>query len=198
MSEQTLSSALQSTTQPLAGPPGATLAQSPRPIRGRGAARVGRLLALLLSLSAIWWLLSDGAAQSWVLGAPTVLAAGWVADRMGTGAGLRLSLIGLLGFVPLFLWESLRGGVDVALRILGRRVRVDPGFLRYHTGLPEAGARVFMVSCVSLLPGTLAAELEGEWLTIHTLSVAADNESGLRRLEHAIARLFLQGPQQPR
>jgi hypothetical protein len=36
----------------------------------------------------------------------------------------------------------------------------------------------------------LAAELEVDWLTVHTLSTEADNEAELRRLERAVARLF--------
>jgi multicomponent Na+:H+ antiporter subunit E len=81
----------------------------------------------------------------------------------------------------------------VALRTLGPRLRVNPGFLRYQTLLRDPAARVFLANCVNLLPGTLAAELEADWLVVHVLSAEADNEPELRRLERAVARLFSEG-----
>jgi multicomponent Na+:H+ antiporter subunit E len=83
----------------------------------------------------------------------------------------------------------------VALRTLAPRTRVAPDFLRYQTRLREPAARVFLANCINLLPGTLAAELEADWLTVHTLSTEADNEAELRRLELAVARLFSEGLQ---
>jgi len=144
----------------------------------------------LLPLAALWWIIAGGAPGSWSIGVPTVLAAAWAVARLGTGAEVRLSMVGWLRFVPFFLWESLRGGIDVARRTLGRRVRVNPGFLRYQTWLTDPAARVFLTNCVCLLPGTLAAELEGDRLTVHVLSTEMDSDAELRRLERAVARLF--------
>lgn len=157
------------------------------------SARGFRALLALLPLAAFWWVIAGGAPASWIIGGPAVLAAAWAAGRLGTGAGVRLSIAGLLRFLPFFVWESLRAGVDVALRTLMPRLRVEPGFLRYQTRLRDPAARVFLANCVNLLPGTLAAGLEGDWLNIHILSAEADNEAELRRLELAVARLFSEG-----
>ena len=153
-------------------------------------ARWFRSMLALIPLAALWWVIAGGEPASWIVGGPAVLAAAWVVGRLGTGAGIRLSMAGLLRFLPFFIWESLRGGVDVALRTLAPRPRVEPGFLRYQTRLCEPAARVFLANCINLLPGTLAAKLEADWLTVHTLSTEADNEAELRRLELAVARLF--------
>lgn len=156
-------------------------------------ARWFRSLLALIPLAALWWVIAGGAPGSWIVGGPAVLAAAWAVGRLGTGAGVRLSMAGLLRFLPFFIWESLRGGVDVALRTLAPRPRVKPGFLRYQTRLRDPAARVFLANCVSLLPGTLAAELEADRLSVHTLCAEADNEAELRRLELAIAGLFSEG-----
>ena len=153
-------------------------------------ARGFRALLALIPLAALWWVIAGGAPASWIVGGPAVLAAAWAVGRLGTGAGIRLSVTGLLRLLPFFIWESLRGGVDVALRTLAPRLRVNPGFLRYQTRLCDPAARVFLANCINLLPGTLTAELEADWLTVHTLSTEADNEAELRRLERAVARLF--------
>ena len=175
------------------GPP----RSAPSVARSQAGPRPGAipLLARAALLGAVWWVLTDGAPGSWLVGAPTVAAATWAAHRLGTGAGARLSPVGLLRFIPLFLSQSLRGGVDVALRTLGRCLRVDPGMGPYDTALSEPGARVLMANCVSLMPGTLAAGLEGRRLTFHALSMDSDNLGGLRQLEGAVARLLPQGSQ---
>lgn len=148
------------------------------------------MLLALPPLAALWWVIAGGAPASWIVGGPAVLAAAWAVGRLGTGAGIRFSITGLLRFLPFFIWESLRAGVDVGLRTLALRLRVNPGFLRYQTRLREPAARVFLANCVNLLPGTLAAELEADWLVVHVLSAEGDNEAELRRLELAVARLF--------
>lgn len=163
---------------------------APRSDSGRAGRKTAGVVLSAVLLAALWLVLSDGSPASWVVGGPAVLAATWAATRLRTGAGIRVSVTGILQFIPFFLWESLRGGVDVALRTLAPRLRVDPAFARYRIRLAAPGARVFMANCVSLLPGTLAAELEGDWLTIHALSTVTDSELGLQRLERAVARLL--------
>jgi multicomponent Na+:H+ antiporter subunit E len=169
-----------------------------RSANGRAWSTVDRLLLSVAALAAIWLVIADANLASWVIGGPAVVAAAWAAGRLGTGLGVRLSLRGFLLFVPFFLWESLRGGVDVALRTLGPRLRVNPGFTRYYIRLANPSGRVFMVSCVSLLPGTLSAELDGEWLIVHALSIDGDSNNELRRLEEIVARLFSERIEGPR
>ena len=148
-----------------------------------------RLLIALGLLAGLWWLLSGNDPASWVIGLPTVAAAGWSARRLGGVAAGSVSVPGLLRFIPFFLWESMRGGVDVALRTLTPRMRIKPGFLEFRTELQRRDARVFFVNCMCLLPGTLAADLQGDRLDVHFLDVAMSADE-LRRLERAIARVF--------
>ncbi|RCX32763.1 Na+/H+ antiporter subunit E [Thioalbus denitrificans] len=142
----------------------------------------------LLAAAVLWWILAGGSAASWAIGVPAVVLAAWSARRLGTGSAL--SLTGLLRFLPFFAWESLRGGVDVARRTLGPRLRIAPGFLDYRTALPEGAPRRFFATCVSLLPGTLAAEIEGDTLAVHQLDAGGDSQAELARLERAVAGLF--------
>jgi multicomponent Na+:H+ antiporter subunit E len=103
-----------------------------------------------------------------------VLAAGWLAWGQERGDSGTVSVTGLLRVIPFFLWESLRGEIDVALRTLAPKMRVQPGFKEFRTGLRRGDARVFLVNCVSLLPGTLATDLQGGRLNIHLLDVVMD------------------------
>lgn len=142
------------------------------------------------SLAGVWWLLSGGDPGSWVIGLPSVIAAAWSSRRLGQANAGAFSLAGLLRFAPYFLYESLRGGVDVALRTLAPTMRIRPGFSHFRVRLKRPDARVFLVSCVGLLPGTLAAKLEGDSLKVHLIDEKVDASEELRRLERAIARIF--------
>lgn len=153
----------------------------------RDVARHGTTVAVL---AALWWLVSSGAPGSWLVGVPFVMAAAWAFQRLGGGTATAPSVAGLARFAPFFLWESLRGGVDVVGRTLAPRPAIRPGFVRYPLALRGLTARVFFINCVSLVPGTLAAEIHGDELVVHALNTAVDPRPGLERLESAVARIF--------
>jgi multicomponent Na+:H+ antiporter subunit E len=142
------------------------------------------------TLAGLWWLIAQGRPDAWLVGLPTVAIAALVSVRLGGAALPRLSLAGVPRFVALFLRESLAGGLDVARRTLGAKLRIQPGFRRYRMRLDHASARVLFVNCVSLLPGTLAVELDGDDLEMHLLDASEDPQPQLLQLEQAIAGLF--------
>ncbi len=141
-------------------------------------------------LGALWGILAGADPASWVIGIPAVAAALWAKSRLSDTRIQGLSTPGLIRFVPYFLWESIKGGTDVALRVLGRRVRVDPGYVDYPLRLRRPSARVLFMDVVNLLPGTLTADVQGDRATIHTLDRGADPMQSLMALEERVAALF--------
>jgi multicomponent Na+:H+ antiporter subunit E len=164
--------------------------------RPEGASRPGpwaRAFSIawrLVLFTAIWVVVAGTDPSSAIIGAPAVLAATWSSWRLGGRPGNRFSPWGALRFVPYFVNESIRGGLDVAARVLGPRVRVDPGFYDYRLSLSGQGAQVFFVDLVSLLPGTLSADLRGGVVTIHALDHGADIAGDLSQLERRVGALF--------
>lgn len=71
-------------------------------------------------------------------------------------------------------------------------MRIRPGFKRYRTKLKTLSARTFFANCVSLLPGTLAADLQDAWLEIHVLNTDSDPNAELTRLERFVAQIFIE------
>ena len=148
------------------------------------------IMARTAAMAGIWWVITQGRADSWLVGAPAVAVATLASAQLSAHAGSRFSLLGLLRFLAMFVVESVRGGVDVARRTLGYRLRIRPGFRRYRLHLHDPRARVLLVNCISLLPGTLASNLDGEHVEVHLLDAGEDPEPDLRRLEQAVAGLF--------
>ena len=150
-----------------------------------GFARFGFRIVLFTLL---WWLLTEGAINSWLIGAPVVVFAALASGVLLPGTSW--SLPGILRFIPFFLWHSLRGGVDVAGRALHPRLPISPGLLKYQWRLPAGLPRVFMANTVSLLPGTLSAESGDEFLHVHVLDQAGAFEAELAMIEARVARMF--------
>ena len=153
-------------------------------------AMVPGILARTAILALLWWIIAQGQVGAWLIGLPAVALAVMVSVYFGGTDLPRVSLAGLPGFVALFLRESVRGGFDVARRTLAPRLRIQPGFKNYRLQLNDPSERILLTNCISLLPGTLAARLEGDRVELHLLDAGEDPEPGLRRLEQAIARLF--------
>jgi multicomponent Na+:H+ antiporter subunit E len=151
------------------------------------------MIGHLILLAGLWWLITGGAATAWLIGLPAVGLAVWANRNLVDATRTQLSAWGLLRFMPYFLWASLRGGLDVALRTLTPRMRIEPGFMQFQTTLHQVSARTFFANCVSLLPGTLAADLKDDHLEIHVLNMASEPQAELTSLERAVARLFLDG-----
>jgi multicomponent Na+:H+ antiporter subunit E len=150
----------------------------------------GRTLTVLAAAIGLWLLLTDGDLASWLIGAPVVVAAAWSVASPPVAQGGAFSLSAALRFLPFFLWESLRGGVDVAARVLTRQPRVSPGFDTYRIRLKQGASRLLFANIVSLLPGTLAADLSGDSLRVHALDTGSNFLGELERLERLVGRIY--------
>ena len=91
--------------------------------------------------------------------------------------------------MPFFFRRSLQGGVDVARRAFHPRMPIAPELIDYPLRLPPGLPRVILVNTVSLLPGTLSAELDGQVLKVHVLDGLGDFMPELEALEQSVARM---------
>lgn len=157
---------------------------------GSRTARIRRVFVRLLLLLFIWWVLTQGDTTSWAIGIPTVLFATIVSLWLSTYSPWGWRLNAFLRFVPLFVYWSLKGGIDVAGRAFSPSLPLAPEILDYSLQLRNGTARVFFANIVSLLPGTLSADIRGDMLMIHVLDSTLPMFEQLRRLEVAVARLF--------
>jgi multicomponent Na+:H+ antiporter subunit E len=155
-----------------------------------GKAKIGYSTTVSRGLlfSLIWWVLTDGAAPSWWIGVPAVLIA--VAASSALFPPAHLIWYKLLRYVPFFLMRSLLGGADVAWRVFHPRMPIAPDLIEYPMRLPPGLARVFMVNAVSLVPGTLSAELGADCLKVHVLGGRKEYLSELEALERCVARMM--------
>lgn len=136
----------------------------------------------------LWLILTGGAADSWLIGAPVALIAAWLSRELWVDPAL--SLPGVIRFIPYFVRQSIAGATDVAMRALRPAMPLHPGLVRHRLRLPEGASRVSLANVVSMLPGTLSADLDGDQLLIHALDTRTDLHAMVMDLEPRIAAVF--------
>lgn len=152
--------------------------------------RGGAALSHATVFAALWWALTGGAADSWLVGAPIIVAATVASQLLWRKHTGWWSPLALVRFVVFFIRESVRGGVDVARRALHPDLPLQPGLVRLESRLPPGPAEVFLINALSLMPGTLGVELRGTALTLHVLDEQSPVLEETRRLEALIAAIF--------
>ncbi len=146
-----------------------------------------RLIKATAAMGVLWLVLTEGELGG-VLGAATVVAAGAAGVAL---AGRRIhpwSPGGVLRFSGYFIGRSFLGGLDVAWRALHPGGRLAPVWIEHPLRLPAGEPRVVMLAAISLLPGTLAADVDGDTLLVHALMPQAEAEIG--RLEQRVAAVY--------
>jgi multicomponent Na+:H+ antiporter subunit E len=141
-------------------------------------------------LAGLWYVLTNGHEASWGVGIPVLIAGTCASLLLQSPQAWRWRLAGLGRFLPVFLWLSWRGGFDVALRALHPHCPLTPGLLIYPLKLPIGPARIFFANTVSLLPGTLSANLEEDRLTVHVVDEHLPVLGNLQSMESLVAELF--------
>ena len=151
------------------------------------------LLIRFLLFTLLWVVLTGGQAESWLLGLPAVLIATWVSVQERRFPTVRLSFWSSIRFMGFFLKASLISGLDVVRRALHPKMRLHPDLIDYRLSLATEAARIFMADVISLLPGTLSADLAGGRLTIHVLDRNMPIHAELEALEERVAAMLEAG-----
>lgn len=138
----------------------------------------------------LWWLLAEGRLDAWWLGASAVAVATWASLRLAPSGARGVRALPLLRFLGFFVWNSLRGGAQVACMALRPRPDLAPALLELEVALPPGTPRVLMLNTLGLMPGTLGVKLDAARLRLHVLDARLPVAAEARALEAQIARLY--------
>lgn len=157
----------------------------------RGA-ETGRAALVLF----LFWLVVSGSLDpvDLILGAVlAVLLGHWAVRALWTGRAPFPSAR-QLGRLAVYLVTLLRTVVAAALHVarlvLDRRLPVEPLTLTYRTGLRGELARVALANSLTLTPGTLTLDVDGDVLHVHCLAPGFAEHVVDGRAEQRVARVF--------
>lgn len=156
--------------------------------------RMRRWAAAALSrgvlFAALWWVLAEGRFETWGLAVVGVGAATWASLRLAPPGARPFDAAGFARFVAFFVYNSLRGGAQVAWMALRHRPDLRPALIDLPVSLPPGASRVLLLNALGLMPGTLGIRLYGARLRLHVLDERLPVAAEARALEAHIARLF--------
>ncbi|MHB8764208.1 MAG: Na+/H+ antiporter subunit E [Deferrisomatales bacterium] len=103
----------------------------------------------------------------------------------------------LFRLIAYFFWltgQIFLSAWYVAKVILARRMPIQPQLVRFRSAQPNAFAQMILANSITLTPGTLTADLEGDEFLIHALT--GDTAGGLLdgSMQTKVARLFEDEP----
>lgn len=152
---------------------------------------LGAFLVRGLAFALLWWVLVDGRTDAWGLGAVGTVAATAASLRLLPSGRRHIGIAALVRFVAFFLWNSLHGGMQVAVMALRGRPGLHPAILEIFLTLPPGAPRLLLLNASTLMPGTLSVRLTDDGkLRVHVLDARLPVAAEIRTLEAHIARLF--------
>lgn len=152
-----------------------------------------RLVLTALGLFGVWLALTASLD-------PQELAAGGLVSLLAAALSMRhLALLDDIKLTPLlplhlaryyliFFRAILRSNVDVASRVLSPSLPIDPAVVTVHTELKSELGRFWLANSITLTPGTLTVDVDGDRLTVHWIDAAAGRD--LERATRAIVAEF--------
>ena len=153
------------------------------------------LLVSAVTFALLWWFVTNGALAAWVVGVPCIALIVFLQYRGKTTSSAITAIYWtrLPGFIVFFIYQSIRGGLDTASRVVSRQLNIQPQFFKYkykysHTPMSES----LFVNLVSLLPGSVCALRETDSITLHLLSDNPNIEDELAQCEIQVLKLLKQ------
>ncbi len=156
--------------------------------------------ALVAGVSLLLWVLLTGSlgAQELLTGiVVSVLITVLFARRLRIFTGFRFSLMApiyILSYLGNFLVALLRANLDLAGRVLSPDLPINPQMVEVTTNLKSPLGKLLLANTITLTPGTLTVDVEGDRLQVHwvncpsgispqaaTDAIAADFEKHISR-----------------
>jgi multicomponent Na+:H+ antiporter subunit E len=72
-----------------------------------------------------------------------------------------------------FFKELFKSNITLATIVLTPSLPINPGIVKVRTKLKSRMGRLMLANSITLTPGTLTVEMEGEWLYIHCVTVGS-------------------------
>lgn len=98
-------------------------------------------------------------------------------------------------YMPWLLYQIVLANLHVVYLVC-RPSRLRPQVVRFKTGLTGDPAKVVLGNSITLTPGTITMDIEGDEFTVHAVSDEAASGLLSGEMERRVARVFLE-PHRP-
>lgn len=81
-------------------------------------------------------------------------------------------------FYAYFFRKLVQSNLRLAAIVLSPDLPVNPGIIKVRTRLKSRMGRLMLANSITLTPGTLSVELDGEWLYVHCVTLGSLDVEG--------------------
>lgn len=113
---------------------------------------------------------------------------------------LRRAPVLVVRYVIYAMWLISRivvSSVQLAWMVLHPKMPIDPVEMTFTTQLRSPLARTFLTNSITLVPGTMTVDIDGDKITVHALKRSCCDDLVSGALQSRIAGLFDDEPQAP-
>lgn len=103
---------------------------------------------------------------------------------------LNINYLKLPVYLLWLVWQIVVSGIDVALIILRRSLPISTFIVRFRVDMPGAHARMILGNSITLTPGTLTIDIQGNEFTVHALTPRSVSRVVDGDMPRKVARLF--------
>ncbi|ETX05071.1 MAG: hypothetical protein ETSY2_25085 [Candidatus Entotheonella gemina] len=100
----------------------------------------------------------------------------------------------LFFYVPWLAWQVVLSGLQVAWLVLHPKMPISPCMVQFETPLPHELARLTLANSITLTPGTVTLDVEGDTFVVHALTtssaVALTPRTGQGRMQRRVENLY--------
>lgn len=81
-------------------------------------------------------------------------------------------VIGIVGYLPVLIWEIIKANIQVAYIVLHPRMMdlIDPQIVRFRTTLQKPISRVALAQSITLTPGTITVDIQQDEFIVYALT----------------------------
>ncbi|QTR44530.1 Na+/H+ antiporter subunit E [Thiothrix litoralis] len=146
-----------------------------------GKTTKGRNVAILFITLMLFWLMLNGKLDTDVLIVGTVVSfviALMYRDGLSFFTEFRFTPAAFMAgfrYYGYFFKELFKSNVKLAAIVLSPSLPVKPAIVKVRTKLKSRMGRLMLANSITLTPGTLSVEMDGEWLYIHWVRMETDD-----------------------
>lgn len=97
------------------------------------------------------------------------------------------AILGLYGLS--LIWQIVLANIELAKIVLSPKMPIQPGIVIFNPGLKTDLSKTILANSITLTPGTLSIDVDGDTFTVHALTLTAAKDVVEWPLIHWLRRM---------
>ncbi|MGB7345929.1 MAG: Na+/H+ antiporter subunit E, partial [Pirellulaceae bacterium] len=145
----------------------------------------------------VWLVLSEDFDRFHMgLGLMSALAVAWF-NTERTPTRPTITAIRFVLYIPWLIVQVVKSGIHLSKIILNPSLPISPQLIRFHTDIQNESGIVLLANSITLTPGTITLEVNGQEFVVHAIDAEAAKDITNSQFDQRIAAMIRQKKGQP-